>query len=151
MQNATINRKKERILVIQSDPAEQKILSTAFGGRYWLFFAGGVDQALQINRSVPYKAVIFDAGSAHSHDLSELRRFKSGNRRETPIILLASDNSASIEMRVAEIGVFYYLIRPYSVKDLEELIKAALRYWQRIFGWERFGEERREQKENIHG
>jgi DNA-binding NtrC family response regulator len=139
MKNTTTDPTTESLLVIQSDPAEQKRLSTAFSGRYGLFFAGGVDQALQINRSVPHKVVIFDAGSAHAHDLSELARFKSGNHPETPIILLASNNSAAIEMKVAEIGVFYHLIRPYPVKDLEELIEAALRYWQRTFGWKSFG------------
>jgi DNA-binding response OmpR family regulator len=140
MQNASTDQMKECILVIQSDPSEQKMLTTAFSGKYGLFFAGGVDQALRIDRTIPLKVVIFDAGSAHPHDLSELKRFKSGNHQETPIILLASDNSAAIEMKVAEIGVFYYLIRPYSVKDFEELIAAALRYWKRIYGWKSSGE-----------
>jgi DNA-binding response OmpR family regulator len=42
---------------------------------------------------------------------------------------------------VAEIGVFYYLIKPYSVKDLEELIEAALRYWKKTFGWTLSGDK----------
>jgi PleD family two-component response regulator len=140
MQKTTTDTTKKRILVIQSGPAEQKMLTTVFRGKYGLFFAGGVDQALQSGRSVPHKVVIFDAGSALPHDLSELTRFKSGNRQETPIILLASNNSAAIEMKVAEIGVFYHLIRPYPVNDLEELIEAALRYWKRIYGWKISGE-----------
>jgi DNA-binding response OmpR family regulator len=140
MQKTTTDTTKESILVIQSDPAEQNMLSMAFGAQYGLYFAGDVDQALQIGRDVPHKVVIFDAGSALPHDLSELARFKSGNRQETPIILLASNNSAAIEMKVAEIGVFYHLIRPYPVKDLEELIEAALRYWKRTFGWKISGE-----------
>jgi DNA-binding NtrC family response regulator len=118
------------------------MLSTVFGDKYGLFFAGGVDQALQINRSVPHKVVIFDAGSAHAHDLSELERFKIEIQPETPIILLASNNSAAIEMKVAEIGVFYHLIRPFPVKDLEEIIVAALRYWYRTFGWTTVGDKK---------
>lgn len=142
MKNVTTDKMKECILVIQSDSSEQKMLFTALSGRYGLFFAGGVDQALQINRSVPHKVVIFDAGCAHPLDLTELERFKSGNHPDTPIILLASNNSAAIEMKVAEIGVFYHLIRPYPVKDLEVLIVAALRYWHRTFGWTTVGDNK---------
>jgi DNA-binding NtrC family response regulator len=142
MQKTTTDPTRESILVIQSDPSEQKMLTTAFSAKYGLFFTNGVDQALQTNgRNVPYKVVIFDAGSAHPHDLLELERFKSGDRLETPIILLASNNSVEIEMKVAEIGVFYYLIKPYSVKDLEELIEAALRYWKKTFGWTLSGDK----------
>jgi DNA-binding NtrC family response regulator len=137
MQNATTDQMKERILVIQSDPAEKSELSVALGDRYVLYFAEGIDQALQISRTVPHKVVIFDASDANPHELSELHRFKSGYLPERPIILLSSKNSIEIEMAVAAIGVFYYLIRPYSVMDLEELIEAGLRYWQRIFGWTR--------------
>lgn len=135
MQNATTDQMKECILVIQSDPAEQKMLSAAFSGRYSLFFTGGVDQALQIGRTVPHKVAIFDASDANPRELSELHRFKSGYSPERPIILLSSKNSIEIEMAVAVIGVFYYLIRPYSVKDLEELIEAGLRYWKRTYEW----------------
>lgn len=137
MRNKKTDPEKERILVMQPDLAEQEKLRMVFGDKYRLFFTEWVDQALQVGRSIPYKVVIFDAGSTQSRDLSELERFKSGNRLETPVILLASNNSTAIEMKVAEIGVFYYLIRPYSVKDIEELIEAALRYWQRTFGWTR--------------
>jgi DNA-binding response OmpR family regulator len=139
MQNKKADPTRECILVMQPDPMEQELLSLAFGNKYGLLFTGGVDQALQVGRTIPHKVVIFDAGNAHPHDLSELHRFKSGNNLERPIILLTSNNSIEIEMRVAVIGVFYYLIRTYSVKDLEELIEAALRYWQRTFGWANVG------------
>lgn len=128
---------KENILVIQKDLAERRVMQLVFSQKYTLYFARDIETAIPIGRNFSCKVVIFDASSASSNVISELIRFKAGISMESPIILLASKNTFEIEKKVAAIGVFYHLIRPYSVKDLEELIEAALRYWQRTFGWTR--------------
>lgn len=141
MQDTMAAPVKESILVIQPDLAERRILQLVFNGRYILYFAAEVDRAIRINRNFHCKVVVFDAGTVVPHALTDVSRFKAANEMESPIILIASNNSFEIEKKVADIGVFYHLIRPYSVKDLEELIEAALCYWQRIFGWTRVREK----------
>jgi len=126
---------KENILVVQPDLSERRTLQSALGENYTFYFAGEVDTALRILGDFHCKAVIFDAGGASLQDIGGLIRFKAGNSMERPIILLAANNSFEIEKKIAAIGVFYHLLRPYSVKDLDELIGAALRYWNMHFSW----------------
>lgn len=131
----------ENILIIQKDLSERRIMQLVFDGKYSLYFARDIETAIPIGRNFSCKAVIFDAGTIDTDTFAELRRFKAANEMESPIILLASNNTFEIEKKVAAIGVFYHLIRPYSVKDLEELLEAALRYWQRTFGWTNAGDK----------
>lgn len=132
---------KENILVIQKDLSERRIMQLAFNEKYILYFARDVDVAVRIGRNFPCKVVIFDAGSATASIISELSWFKTANSMENPIILLASNNSFEIESSIAGIGVFYHLVRPFSVKHLDELIQAALHYWQRTFDWTKTGDK----------
>lgn len=141
LQDNEADAAKEHILVVEPDLCERRVLQLALGENYAFCFAGDIDTALRVPGGLQCKVAIFDAGAASARDIAELCRFKAGNALEIPIILLASDNSFEIERKVAAIGVFYHLVRPYSVKDLEELIEAALRYWQRTFGWTNEGDK----------
>jgi DNA-binding response OmpR family regulator len=132
---------KENILVIQPDLSERKIVQLVFNKKYNLCFADDVDTAIRTGRDFPCKVMVFDAGIVVQHTLDEVSRLKAANQVESPIILLASNNTFEIEKKIAAIGVFYHLVRPYSVIDLENLIEAALRYWQRTFGWTNAGDK----------
>jgi DNA-binding NtrC family response regulator len=126
---------KDGVLIMQADPVEREVLLKKFSGAYDISFAAEAKQAFRTNGDCRHKVIIFDAGDAGPRDLAGLSRLKSGDPMERPIILLTSHNTIEIEKKVAGIGVFYHLIKPYSAEDLKELIQAALRYWQRTFGW----------------
>jgi len=126
---------KDSIFVMQADTAEREVLLKEFSGAYDIFFADEPEQAVRADHHGSHKVIIFDAGDAGPRDLAGLSRFKSGDPMERPIILLTSRNTIEIEKNVAGIGVFYHLIKPYSAEDLKEVVQAALRYWQRTFGW----------------
>lgn len=125
---------KEKVLVIESDPYERGILYKVFSGKYKLTFAESVEDAIEISKKSPHKVMIYDMESPNAQALQNLKKLKEEDEMETPIITIISENTLEGENAVRGIGVFYYLIKPYNFRDLEELLLGAFRVWDRKFG-----------------
>ena len=44
-----------------------------------------------------------------------------------PIIVITGDESSEMERKIRAQGVFYYFVKPFNMKKMKEVIKAALR------------------------
>jgi len=60
-----------------------------------------------------------------------IRKLKEQDGLERPIIVITNHNSIKIERKLAEIGVFYHLIDLFEQNDMDDLIEAALRSWNK--------------------
>jgi DNA-binding NtrC family response regulator len=125
----------DSVLIIQPDLAEREYFLSAFGGKYRIVFSEDVYQAIAISRESPHKVCILDVGSGSPRDFAELSRLKSQDRLERPIIIVTSKNTFSREKRMAASGIFYYLVRPFSIEDLREVVRGAVCHWKRSFAW----------------
>ena len=125
---------KEKVIVIESDPYERGILNKVFSSKYKLTFAASVEDAIEISKKSPHKVMIYDMESPNVQALQNLKKLKEEDEMETPIITIISENTLEGENAVRGIGVFYYLIKPYNFRDLEELIFGAFRVWDRKYG-----------------
>ena len=125
---------KEKVLVIESDTYERGILYKVFSGKYKLTFTASVEEAIEISKKSPHKVMIYDMESPDAQALKNLKKLKEEDEMETPIITIISENTLEGENAVRGIGVFYYLIKPYNFRDLEELIIGAFSVWDRKYG-----------------
>lgn len=48
-------------------------------------------------------------------------------RCHLPIIVITGDESSEMETKIRAQGVFYYFVKPFNMKKMKEVIKAALR------------------------
>lgn len=46
---------------------------------------------------------------------------------ETQIIVITADNSIETERQARSFGIFYYLIKPFDMRELEEAVETALK------------------------
>lgn len=77
-----------------------------------------------LDRSIRVAVVDLDLNPAGHLDLiRSLRRLHP----DLPVIVLTSHNSPEAELRVRELGIFFYVVKPVCPRELERVIKLALR------------------------
>lgn len=63
------------------------------------------------------------AGITGQETISVVKRI----RPHLPIIVITGDESSEMEGKIQAQGVFYYFVKPFNMKKMKEIIKAALR------------------------
>ena len=121
---------KKNILIIESDFFEQEIFSKVFSDQFRIKFAVNTCDALDVTARFPPEVIVYDMGVPDAGALASLQetlRIEAKNffRHNTPLILIVSDNSISFERTARELGVYYFLIKPFEFKELSEAIFSA--------------------------
>jgi len=77
---------------------------------------------------------IYMAGIDGFETISILKRIDS----HLPIIVITGNNSLQIEKKIRAKGIFYYLVKPFDMKEMKEVVKLALKkYSQRGYKGEK--------------
>jgi DNA-binding response OmpR family regulator len=122
---------REKILVIQTDPKALAGQDESLYRKYNVLIVNNSAEALEIYRTGRHTVIVFVMDGPNDRELSLLRELKAQDDLDRPIIAVTNHNSIEIERTIATIGVFYHLLRPFAVNDLNVLIKAAFRSWNK--------------------
>ena len=126
---------KDTIHLIAPELHEQRHLSKMLYSRYSICFLNDCDDLLAYAFNECIKVIIYPISHPEIKVLEHLESIKQ-EIHEASIILITSANSFGFEKAVRNIGVFYYLIRPFTFSDLNKLIEAALKVWERKFAFD---------------
>jgi DNA-binding response OmpR family regulator len=122
---------REKILVIQTDPKALAGQDESLYRKYNVLIVNNSAEALEIYRTGRHTVIVFVMDGPNDRELSLLRELRALDGLDRPIIVVTNHNSLKIEREIATIGVFYHLLRPFAVNDLNVLIKAAFRSWSK--------------------
>jgi DNA-binding NtrC family response regulator len=122
---------RENIMVMGFEADDRNLLTKVFSEAYDLVFIGNAERLGGVDRGPFFKVVLYNMGSPDDANLLAFKEIKSQDVFERPIIVFTSRNTVEIDRFLASIGVFYHLVRPFEFKDLDDLIKGALRFWQK--------------------
>lgn len=122
---------RDKILVIQTDPKPLESQAKSFYRKYNVVIANNNAEAMEICRTGRHNAIVFIMDGPDECEMSLLREIKAQAGLDRPIIVITNHNSIEIERAIAEIGVFYHLLGPFEQKDLDNLLTAALRSWNK--------------------
>jgi DNA-binding NtrC family response regulator len=122
---------RESIMMIGVDRYDRMILTKVFSEKYDLLFIDKVDQSLLSNKGPFPKLIIYNIGIGDEESLNALQRVKKLDGLERPIIAITSHNTVEIDRFLATTGVFYHLVRPFELRDLDDLITGAMRFWRK--------------------
>lgn len=116
-----------RILVCDDDPAVRQTIAEALVGEAVVVDTAerGVDAIQKIMRA-RYQAVILDLmmpGLGGLDTIGIIRRLDE----TLPIIVVTGHASYETERAARAAGVFYYLVKPFSLDELSEAVRAARR------------------------
>lgn len=115
------------ILVVDDDQFMRKLLREELikeGYDIQTVEAGSV--AIKKIMAQNFDVLILDihmAGITGQETISVVKKIRS----HLPIIVITGDESSEMERKIRAQGVFYYFVKPFNMKKMKEVIKAALR------------------------
>lgn len=115
----------KKLLIIDSEPFYRDIMNRIFGSTYSVSFAKSVDEAGEVMKSFEPWAVFFELRQADRDQLTKvvdaLKRYCS----DSPLIVAVSENSRELEKYARCNNIFYYMLRPFNLKELWDAIECA--------------------------
>jgi DNA-binding NtrC family response regulator len=124
---------RKKTLVIQTDPKALAGQENSFFKKYDVHSADTNAEVMDIHHISRSDVIVVVMEGPDDRELKLLHEIKIRDSRERPIIAITNHNSIEIERAIATIGVFYHLLRPFDLGDLNDLIKAALHFWNKKF------------------
>jgi DNA-binding response OmpR family regulator len=135
----------EEVLIIEPEEELLAQVRAAIAGHFGARFYSSAAEAIETANGELWKAMVYDMAKPGTESLKNVRCLKRTFGFDTPLILVADENSLETERAVAGLNVFYYLLRPFPARDLVTLLRAAIDIWDRRFGtwmWLRYGTAR---------
>ena len=120
---------KPTILVVEDEPAIQDLIQINLEmGGYRVLIAASAEAAMkQVQQELP-DLVLLDWMLPGMSGVDLTRRLRSDTRTKLlPIILLTARGEEADKLRGLETGADDYMVKPFSLKELEARIKAVLR------------------------
>ncbi|HOL21547.1 MAG TPA: response regulator [bacterium] len=123
-----MEEKLKKILVIEDEPDNLKILSMALkSAGYIVFGATNGEEGLELFREEKPDLVILDVVMPVMDGWEVLRRIKSGLRsRRVPVIMLTAKNQDQDKIKGYDYGADFYVTKPYNIKKLLPIIRDML-------------------------
>jgi DNA-binding NtrC family response regulator len=126
---------RENIMMIGMEQYDKEMMAKVFSANYDLHFMQKEDEPSWSGKGPFFKLVIYNMGIPNEKNLCALESMRKHDALERPVIVITSENTIDVDRFLATTGVFYHLVRPFEMKDLDDLIAGALRFWQK----KRFG------------
>ena len=115
------------VLMIEANPEFGRFVKTLAEARgHAVELCTHHGHALQIFRSGAFDLVLVDVGLPDEPADRLIRQLK-GVRPEIGIVVMTDHNSYEMEVRIRDLGVLYYLIKPLEIEDLEPLLEHMAR------------------------
>lgn len=119
-----IDSQKQRVLVVDDQPINLKILGQALSGDYQVLVASNAEQALQIAMTQQPDLILLDIIMQGMDGYQTCRALKQNPRTvNIPIIFSTSMDSEEDEVKGLEAGAADYITKPYNLA----LVKARVR------------------------
>lgn len=117
-----------RILVIEDNPDIAANLASYLGARgYVLDFAASGYAGLALAAQNDYDVLVLDVGLPGIDGFELCRRIRRELGKSTPVLMLTARDAVEDKVTGFESGADDYLVKPYSVVELEARLKALVR------------------------
>lgn len=140
-----VTQKRDVILVAEDNPDDREMISEAFeeavdGDGYELLLAQDGEEALNVllQRSLPSgrdegplpSLVLLDLDMPRMTGVDVIKSMRSTRRlRRVPVIVLSTSTALPDIDRCYCAGANSYLVKPHTISELADLLKATLDYW----------------------
>jgi DNA-binding NtrC family response regulator len=127
----------KKLLIIDSELFYREIMNRIFRSTYSVGFAKSVNEVGEVMKSFKPGVVFFELRQADRDQLtlvfSALKKFSS----DSPLIVVVSENNRELERYARCNNIFYYMLRPFNLKELWDTIEYAFIAYEknRINNW----------------
>jgi two-component system response regulator MprA len=122
-----LGRTPHKLLVVDDDPALARTLRRALGVEgYDVQCAGDGAEALQLLSGARFDAVVLDVSMPRLDGLAVCRRMRE-RRDRTPVLMLTARDAVDDRVSGLDAGADDYLVKPFSLDELNARVRALLR------------------------
>ncbi|MFA7095966.1 MAG: response regulator transcription factor [Gammaproteobacteria bacterium] len=118
-----------RILIVEDDEVLRDGLSRSMKASYAVDCATNGKEAVQMACDGCYDLVILDLGLPQMDGLAVLKQLRSRNLN-MPVIILTARDGVEDRVKGLDLGADDYLVKPFSLPELEARVRALLRRGQ---------------------
>jgi len=122
---------KKRVLFVDDEPnflAGLRRLLRGHRENWELFFAGGVDEALELLKRQPVDTIVTDVNMPRKSGFELLAALKAVEAtRDIPVIILTGNAESNLKRRGLDMGAADLLNKPVLLEDLTARVGSALR------------------------
>jgi DNA-binding NtrC family response regulator len=130
-QSRSIHVMREIIIMMGFNLYDREIMTKVFSEKYDLHFLEKTDKLSWSGKDQFFKLVICNMDIPDEENLCALECMRKQDAFERPVIVITSQTTIDVARFLATTGVFYHLVRPFEMRDLDDLITGALRFWQK--------------------
>jgi DNA-binding NtrC family response regulator len=113
------------ILIVDDDDTIRNMLYELFTNEHTCHAAATAEQALTYLSVEKYDVVITDYQMPGLSGLDLLGSVKE-TQKQTPVILMSGLSTQERAQEVVEMGAFDYLVKPFSISDIENSVNRAI-------------------------
>lgn len=122
---------RKRILFVDDEPNFLAGLRRMLRGQrdHWdLYFAGGVDEALELVKREPIDTIVSDVNMPRKSGFDLLQTLKANDAtKDIPVIILTGNAENDLKRRALDLGAADLLNKPVNMEDLIARVRSALR------------------------
>ncbi len=123
--------KNPRLLIVEDDPALLRGLVDAFQkDRYEVQVACDGDSAVDLAANDPPDVVLLDIMLPGANGFEVCRALRQDEGLDMPILMLTARGQENDIVRGLNLGADDYIIKPFSIHELQARLRAALRRYQ---------------------
>jgi diguanylate cyclase (GGDEF)-like protein len=126
-ENVLMKPGKHRLLIVDDQPANIRVMAEALGDQYDLFFATSGSKALEIASSAGVELVLLDVVMPDLDGFEVCRRLKSDERTSRiPVIFVTAREETSDEARGFDVGAVDYITKPIRPPVVQARVRTQL-------------------------
>lgn len=118
---------KKKILVVDDEQSIRLLLENYLNKTYEVFTSvNGEEGLIWLEKNIP-SLIICDIQMPIMDGYEVIRRVRSsGFHKHTPILMLSGEESSISRVKCYRLGAQDFLVKPFNVQELEEIIKKNL-------------------------
>jgi DNA-binding NtrC family response regulator len=121
----------KRLLIIDSEPFYRDMMDRIFGSTYSVWFAKSVDDSGEVIISIEPWVVFFELRQADMDQLTSIVDCLKKSSPYTKLIVAVSENSRELERYARCNNIFYYMLRPFNLKELWDAVECGFTSYEK--------------------
>lgn len=123
---------KNRLLVIDSEKFDREMMHRIFGKTYIVKLSRGVNYAEKVIGDFDPAVVFYELRNNDISQINELFAIMEKISPDAAVIISVSENTRELEKLIRSKNVFYYMLRPFNLKELWDAVESGARQFVKL-------------------
>jgi len=123
---------KSRLLIIDSEKFDREMMNRIFGKTYSIKLTKDVHAAAKLMTSFDPAVVFYEMRNNDIRQINELFTAMGMISPDAAVIISVSENTRELEKLIRSKNVFYYMLRPFNLKELWDAVESGCIHFEKM-------------------